>query len=146
MKLKCYHGYFIFKESRIGEVTDYTKLTGLSILPKDDYFTFEKLLSVDDYSLKGKPIVDMPAIKTFSGKPWEVMEANGFVFDFSLGVVVPIDSITTETTLSQTNNAFLSPGLILPGSLLRSGQRVKGYSAFFSFNTLTWRYSEVDYV
>jgi hypothetical protein len=147
MKVKCLHGFFIFEQSIVGQISDFMSLTGLTLVPRENYYTFEGLEDAPNYSLKGRPLVgEVLAIETYQGQAWEVFEANGMVFDFLQGILVPISSVTQRVTLSAAGNRYISPGLILPGSLTGSGERVKEYSGFFSRQTLRWMYSEVGFV
>lgn len=146
MRVRCLHGYFIFDEMREGQISDFMNLTGLELVPKDNHFTFDGLEEAPDYSLVGKNILNLPAISMFEGKPWEVFEANEFVFDFTTGLVVPIASVVRIIEIKQAGNMFVSNGLILPGSLTDGGKRVRDYAAWFSRDRLTWHYTEVKYV
>ena len=121
-------------------------LTGLELVPYGRAYTFADLEDAPDYSLATKALLGVPATATFEGEPWEVFEANGFVYDFSKGLVMPIASVVANVQVQQAGNRFISPGLILPGSLTAEGDRVKDYSAWFSRDTLRWLYSEVTYV
>lgn len=146
MRVKCLHGFFIFQETKVGQVSDFMSLTGLSLVPWRDAYTFEDLEDAPDFSLKGKTMLGVSANENFEGEPWEIFEANELVYDFSKGLIVPISSITQTTTIQAAGNRFISPGLILPGSLTDEGDRVRDYSAWFSRDTLRWLYSEVGYV
>jgi hypothetical protein len=121
-------------------------LTGLSLVKKDTYFTFEFCQDAKNYSLAGLPYLGVPAIETFEGNIWDVFEANGFVYDFTLDVVRPILSIAQKTRISLVGNRYIANGLILPGSITDDGSRVKGYSAWYSRERLSWVYTEVNYV
>lgn len=146
MNLKCIHGYFIITETRIGQVSDFMARFGFSLVRKHDYYTFETIADAPEYSIQLKPYLNLPATKTFEGKPWEVFEENGFVYNFSLDILQPIISVTQLTTVNQAGSKFLSPGLILPGSVTADGKRVKDYSAWYSRDNMTFKYSEVEYV
>lgn len=146
MKIDCLHGYFKFSETRIGQVSDFMSYTGFKLVPVKDYFTFESLEDAPNYSLIGKTLIDIPAIATHEGNPWEVFEANDFIFDFKLNLIRNISSVTQVIKLQKAGNRFLSPGLILPGSLTDDGNRVKDYSAWYSRERLTFLYSMVNYV
>lgn len=145
MRIKCIHGYFIFSESQAGQVSDFMSLTGLELVSQGDEYTFADLANAPKYSLAGKSYLGIPAIETFEGEPWEIFEANSWVYDFSRGLVVPIASITQTTTLKLAGNRYVSPGLLLPGSITEDG-RVRDYSAWFSLQTGRYLYSEVGYV
>ena len=146
MRVKCLHGFFIFEELRIGQVSDFMEMSGLVLSPWRNYFTFEALAASENYSLQGSLYGQIVATKTFAGEPWEVFEANQIVYDFVTGLVVPIAAITQSVRLEVAGNRFISPGLILPGSITRTGSRIKNYSGFYSRDTKRWLYSEVDYV
>lgn len=146
MKVKCLHGFFIFEETQAGQVSDYLSLTGFPLVPWRSCFTFDTLATLKDYALQGVLYGDLPAVKTYEGEPWEIFEANNFVFNFALGLIVPIATITLSVKIELAGNYYISSGLILPGSVVSNGKRVKNYSGFYSRDTQRWVYSEVDYV
>lgn len=146
MKIKCLHGFFIFEETKTAQAADFVSLTGLALAPWRADFTFEALAAAPDYSLQGKALLGLPAVKTFEGEPWEVFAANGFVYNFSTGLMVPIASITTMVQIAAAGPVYFSPGLIQPGSLTPIGARVRDFSAWYSRSSQRWIYSEVTYV
>lgn len=146
MKIKCLHGYFIFQETRLGQVSDFMARFGFDLVSVGSYYTFDFLAEAPKYSIKGKSYLGFTSIKNFEGEPWEVFEQNGIVFDFSRDIIMPIASVVQPTSLSLAGNKFISPGLILPGSTTAGGQRVKDYSAWYSRDTTRFLYSEVGYV
>ena len=146
MKARCLHGYFLFEETKPGQISDFASRFGVSIVPRGTYFTFEALADAPRYSIQGAPLLNLTATKTYEGEPWEVFEANGFVFDFDSNLLKPLLSVTQLVQIKTVGNKFISSGLILPGSLTDEGQRVKDYAAHYSKETLRWLYSEVSYV
>lgn len=145
MKVKCIHGYFIFDEILVGEISDFSSRYGLTIVPSYDHFTFEFLEDAPKYSIEGGEYLGATAIATFEGEPWEVMRANGLVYDFTSGAVVPISTITQRASVNAAGRYYISNGLIIPGSLTDEGERVTDYSAHYSNAQLNFRYSEVTY-
>lgn len=145
MRIDCLHGYFIFKEDHGGEASYFTNYYGLPLVGKDHYFTFPSLKDAPEYSIKGAPLLGQTATETFQGKPWEVMEKNGLVFDLTTGTVKPVSSIKTQVEISQAGFYFYSNGLINPGSLRTDGKKVKSYRAKIIQRTWSYRYSEVTY-
>lgn len=146
MRAKCLHGFFIFEETKVGQVSDFMSMTGLTLVPWRGAYTFEDLVDAPDFSLAGKNYLGVPAIETFEGEPWEILEANQLVYNFNTGSLVAIDSILQQVEITPAGNRLLSNGLILPGSLTAEGDRVRDYSAWFSRDTLRWLYSGVTYV
>lgn len=146
MRAKCLHGYFKFTETTVGQISDYMNLTGLSLVPKKDYYTFEFLEDAPEYSIAGKMILGFPAVRTFEGAPWEVFEANRLVYNFNLDMLQPILSVAQNVTISRGVNRYVANGLILPGSVTPDGEKVTGYDAWFSRQRNSWLYSEVSFV
>lgn len=146
MKIDCLNGFFIITEDRVGQVSDFMKWSGLSIVKWGDFYTFEGLEEVPEYTISGAPFLNLVATKTYQGKPWELFEQNLVVFNFSTGLLMPIASILQSVKLSTAGNKYISNGLIIPGSILPNGKKVKSYSGYFSRDTLNFNYSEVESV
>lgn len=146
MRIKCQHGFFIFEEFSSGQISDYISLTGFSIVPWQGFYTFESISEVPSFTLQGKNFLGTLATKDFEGTPWDLFRANNLVYDFTTDQVVNIQTITRGVQLSQAGNRYISPGLILPGSITNSGQKISNYSAWYSRDTQRYLYSEVDFV
>jgi hypothetical protein len=146
MKIKCVHGYFFFEESAPGELSRFVSRFGLNLESSDDHVTFTKLVDAPSHSIKNAKYFEATAIKNFEGKPWEVLRANGLVYNFQTDTIVTLSSIGEVVSLKQGSNYFLANGLILPGSLTDEGDRVTDYVAWYSFADASFRYSEVTRV
>lgn len=118
---------------------------GLTVVPKEDYFIFSKFENAPEYSIAGKLYIDKMATVTYEGAPWEILKQNNLVYDFNKDALVDVLSVTKRTIIDLVANYFLSPGLILPGSVTEDGLRVIDYSAWYSFETGRFRYSSVGY-
>jgi hypothetical protein len=145
MRIVCRHGFFEFFEDGPGEVSTFMSVFGFRLSPFRNRFTFTELLDAETFSVEGVEYLVEIASKTYEGEPWDVMRENGLVFDFIEGKLVPILSIVESIRLSRMGNFYQSNGLILPGSLNDEGLRVTDYSAWYSWKTNTFRYSEVTY-
>lgn len=143
MRIKCLHGFFIFEEQACGQLSRFISMTGLAIVPYGKQYTFETLSNAKKYSIAGNEYLGAIATKTFEGEPWEVMRENKFVYDFNKDQLIDIETVSQNFTMKQSNNYLISNGLILPGSLMEGGQRVKEYSAWYLFDSAKFRYSEV---
>lgn len=146
MKVSCEHGYFHFQDERRGECSNFATLFELDLSPVFSGFTFTDLLDVPDYSVVGADLMGTPATATYSGPPGKLFEANSIVYNFSSGLVVPISSVVAAVSLENSGNFYVSDGLILPGSRLKSGQVIKGYTCHLSFDTYRFIYTGVDFV
>ncbi len=144
MRINCLHGYFIFEEQRSGEVSDFISMFGLDIVRKENHFIFGDLEDAPDFSIAGKKYIDTVAIKNYEGNPWEIFEQNKLIYNYDKGLVVPISTVTNFVTLNNAGNFFVSDGLIMPGSITDDG-RVTDYAAWFTTDTMKFKYSAVDY-
>ena len=144
MQINCVGGYFIFRQSRAGEISDFASLfEGLSFDSVNDYFTFTALRDAPKFAIAGDTYLGAPCTVTCEGEPWDVMRMNDLVFDFNQNKVVPLESITRLASITQAANYFLSPGLIIPGSVTDDGSRVRDYAAHYFFDSNKFKYSEL---
>ena len=141
MKVVCRHGFFKFYPRTESDLQTFMRLTGLTLVPEQDYFTFEALQGLPRYSLAAQLFGTLPATVTYEGRDAsKVMRENGFVYNVTLGILVATASIFTIASLKQTTNYILVPGvLIQPGAIVSpisffSGQRVMSYSGEINLN------------
>lgn len=144
MIIRCRSGFFLFEETVPGEVSTFASVFKVTLVPYKNFYTFEFLEDAEEYSLLGKPYLNLPALATFEGEPWEVMEENGFVYSLSLGILVPKISILSVIKIARTQTAYIQDGIIQPGSLTPLGERISGYKAWFSFRTNSFQYAEIE--
>lgn len=147
MIIKCIHGYFIVREQSEGEVARFNSIYETELVTEHDYFTFSQLVGAPEHSILGQSYLGLIATATYAGKPWEVMEENGYVYDFTLDVVRPIASITSLISPVRRLDGYWAKGLIQPGSINNISGRVTGYTCHFDpKDSLTqYRYSEITY-
>ncbi len=145
MKLTCIHGYFIAREDVPGEIARFNSLFSQDFVSKDDYYTFELLADAPDFSIVGLAYLNLVGLVNYAAKPFEVMEQNGFIYDFSNKVLKPIEAIAIQITPIRLNEAYSTRGLIQPGSLTKDWERVKGYNCDINMTNLTFIYSGIIY-
>lgn len=147
VQINCLHGYFIFQEQKAGEASRFMRtFSGVSLVSTGRYFTFETLADAESYSIAGNPYLGAVATKTFEGPPWEILRANGLVYDFTVDQVVPIFSIVRRASIDEAGKYFVSNGLILPGTISDDGTRVTDYAAWYLSDNGQFKYSEVSRV
>lgn len=145
MRVDCLHGYYKFTEVSAGEIATFANLFGLDIARSGDHFTFSDLADAPNYSIAGGFFLGCPTLSTFAGDPWDVMRANGLVYDFTKGLVVPKLLVTAIAQISQAGYFFISTGMLLAGSVTDDGSRVTDYAAFFVPERANFKYSEIGY-
>jgi len=143
VRIRCQHGFFLIDEVAPGQVGRFCSLFKVVLVPYRGFFTFALLAEVPEYTVQGAPFLGTISTATLQGSPAELFEANGLVFDFSKGLVVPPVVVTARAQLLKSGNVYVSSRLVIPGSLTDGGTRVKDYTAWFSVDTMTFRYSEV---
>lgn len=130
MRVICRHGHFAFYPRRTEDVAQFASMYDYSLKREEDYFTFDKLYEAPHYSLAGKPYINLPAIKTYEGKPWDVMRENNFVYSIALKLLVPKTAIIGVIEILQSDLFYIvDQGLIQPGLRTIRGIPVMSYSA-----------------
>lgn len=146
MKINCLHGYFQFTDQKVGEISDFASLYRLDLVARDNYFTFSQLKAAPNYSVAGGLFLGALCKVTFQGNAWDVMRANGLVYNFILQKVVPIETVLSRPYIIKAANYFISDGLILPGSVKDDGTRVTDYAAGYLFSSMKFRYTDITCV
>jgi len=149
VRIDCLHGYFTFHETRVGEASRMRsifkiELTQLADLFQSGIYTFKGLEAAPNYSIEGGQYMGNDAIKTIEGKPWQVFESNGLVYDFTQKRVLPASEVSVNVKIQQSGYYYISNGLIIPGSRADQGQ-VLDYTAWVVWETFSFRYSWVRY-
>ncbi len=132
MRVLCRHGHFAFYPRKASDISKFSNYFDVTLVRERDYYTFEGLLDAPNYSLTGFPFLNLPALATFEGEPWEVMRENGFVYDLRLGLIVPKLSVIGIVDLPLVGYYFLAKGsLVQPGTRTMIGRQILSYSAEF---------------
>lgn len=147
MIIQCLHGYFIVREQITGEIARFNSLFGMDLVANGDHYTFAALVDAPRYSILGKPYLGLLATATIEAdNPWEVMEANGYVYNFETGFVIPISTVTRQISPFRRYDSYFLSGLIMPGSInAKTFGRVTGYTCQIDVNDslLKFNYSEL---
>lgn len=131
MRIVCRHGHYAFFPRGAADVQRFAQFFNLDLVLDQEFYTFRNLKGLAFYSLKGKQYGNGPIAKvTFSGKPWEVMQANGFVYDLNSGLIVDKASIGFTTKLTRTDFYwYVETTLIQAGSFNQSGEKILNFDA-----------------
>lgn len=138
MNVICRHGFIKFFPDQPEQVIRFRRLTGISLVSEHDYFTFEALIGLPRYSIKGMPYAGLPAIKTYEGRDAsEVFRENDLVYELESKTVIPTTAILNSIALSETLSYAVAPGpFIQPGARLQGafGGRIVSYNAWLSLD------------
>jgi hypothetical protein len=146
MRVLCRHGHFSFYPRQTSDLAKFAQMFGLTLEREEDYFTFSTLKAAGKYSLAGKPYVNLPALETYEGNPWDVMRENNFVYHLGLDVLVPKQSIVSIGELISKGFFYVFSGPILqPGSRTITGDQIMSYSGEFYDDRFYLRILEFAY-
>lgn len=132
MRVLCRHGYYAFYPKTAAEVSRFSSFYGTSLVRSGDHYTFPGLADLPRYSIQGGLYGGLPAIKTFAGHPWEVMEANGLVWSLALSALAPAATQMAVTYPMPNMGYYFAPrvqGLPQAGALV-------GTSPVLSFDAM----------
>ncbi len=144
MKINCTSGFFFIEETRPGEVSDFIQITDLAIVPYKNGYTFEFLSEAPDYSIAGGTYLGAVASKTFAGDPSDIFRENFLIYDFNKNLVLPLATVFQPVALTKAGRYYVSDGLILPGSLTSTGERINSYVSHFLFDSMKFKYPWID--
>ena len=143
MRVICRHGHYAFYPRRAGDLAAFVNRFSQELVSFDDYFTFPLLAGAKEYSLKGANFLNLPATETFAGKPWEIMKANGFVYNIQTKLLVQAASIIASTNVYRTGLYYTSESsLIQAGSLNAGGVKLLSYDGEYNSDDLILRLRE----
>ena len=143
MRVLCRSGHFAFYPRNASDLAQFSNYFDVTLKRERDYYTFEGLYGAESYSLTLKPYLNLPALETFEGDPWDVMKENGFVYSLALGIIVPKLAIISIVEVPLVGFYFRAGGSLLqPGSRTLTGDLIMSYSGEFVDEGLSLRISE----
>jgi hypothetical protein len=146
MRVLCRHGHFAFYPRKASDVARFAQTYGFELEREEDYFTFSNLVGVPNYSLLGSIYVNIPALVTCAGTPWDVMKANNFVYNIATGLIVPKLAILGVVNPTQVGQYFVFEApLIQPGCRTKFGQQILSYTGELFEDNSRLRISEYGY-
>lgn len=134
MRCLVRHGHFSFFPKVASDVARFNSYFGADLVrdPEHDFYTFKELAGLADYCLEGKVYKDLPATKTYEGKPWEILRENGWVFSLALKTLVLKETIAIPVNPALVNYYFVTDSpLLQPGSVNAAGSRILSYDGEF---------------
>lgn len=132
MRIVVRHGHFAFYSGFEGDIFRFCDYFSTNLVRENDYYTFPNLQGLPRYSIKGKKYGNFTASKNFEGPaPWDVMKANGIVYDVAGAALVPKANFAVRADPKLVEGFYLSATSILqPGALTKAGRRIVSYDGF----------------
>lgn len=146
MRVVCRHGHFAFYPRRASDIAEFSNKFDYELERENDYFTFAGLAGAENYSILGKTYLNLPALTTFEGSPWDVMRENNFVYSLALGLIIPKLAVIGVIEINPVDLYFMSDAtLIQPGLRSLLGQQILSYSGEIYLDKIQMRITEFDY-
>ncbi len=131
MKINCDHGYYKFYTSSTADLFRFRAAFGVELCPKQDYFTFEELSSLEPFSLKNQPFGNLTAKASICADYGDLFKANGFVFDLGSKKLAFSEDIKTELKSYRSWSGSLNlRGLPQAGGIIK-GKKLLSFSGIF---------------
>lgn len=145
MRILCRHGHIAFYQSYAGEIARFMEFFGVELIREGEFYTFLKLAGAPKYSIAGMPYLGLPAKVTFEGEPWEILKANGYVYQIATGLIVPKESILYTFTPEQTGYYYLWDGPLIQPGAWAEGNQVLSWDAMYDDEMVLTKVSELSY-
>ena len=146
MRVICRSGHFAFYPRDQDEVGQFGFTYGQALTRDNDFYTFEALKGVPNYSIKDKAYAGITATETFEGETWDVFGANGFVYSLKEKKLVAKTSISIFVNPPEGAYFWVADvPLIQPGSQNKNGQRLLSYDAELSLQNFSLSVFGVEY-
>jgi len=107
MKIICEKGFYKFFPQNIGEIARFKTKTGYILTECGDYFTFETLANLPNYSFTAQLYSGIiPGLKNYAGLREEVMAENGYAFYLKTQTLILKSLIFQKADYFQSNFIF----------------------------------------
>lgn len=143
MKIECLNGYYKFYPTSPYQLTLMQSLLKRQLVKKEDFFTFQALLEVEDYSIENT-VLSSGAVysKTFASSPEEVLFINKLTYDLESDKILPSDIIQHNNTYGIDQFKLGSKYLIQAYSKIEN-KKVISFSGYYNFDEGFFSYDKV---
>lgn len=108
MKLRIKNGFYKFFPEYVGEIKLYENKTGLKLYPMRDFWTFQILTLVPNWSFINHPLIgDIKGAVNFAGLPEDVLAKNQLTYNVKTGTITTRAQASLQT-LDFATGAFLT--------------------------------------
>lgn len=135
MKIFCDHGFYSFIPEDMDDQAYFEAATGYKLARFNNRLTFAPLAALADISIKGQPYGGVAANVNYCGEPWDIMRANGFVFDLAAQKLTDLAGITKKAELyPQVNGALIALEVLPQAGAVYDRKRLLSFSGVARFN------------
>lgn len=131
MKVICERGFFKFYPESTGEVAQFENTFKRSLVARGDYYTFEKLAPLPDYSIQGQTYGGIPAKVNYAGRVEDVFYQNKLKYNIYNDIIQPNDNL--EIVGERANNyIWVVTGIAPAYAQLQDKTVISGYQGFIN--------------
>lgn len=129
MKVICERGYYKFFPESPSEIAQFENVFNRVLVPVRDYYTFEKLANLDDYSIEGQEYGGIIAKVNYAGRVEDVFYENGLKYNIQDDTIETNDKLTIIGEHTD-NFVWVVTGLPQAYGQLRDKTVVTGFQGF----------------
>lgn len=131
MKIICEFGYYKFYPETPNDLVVFSDTYGVDLVKVEDFYTYPKLASLPDYSIKGQLFGGIEAIVNYAGKPWQVFQQNKLNYDPESDRIT-LNDITGVVGETQTNYLWIVVGIPPAYSELTNKKVITGFEGWLN--------------
>lgn len=94
MKVICEHGYYKFFPEGSGEIAQFENTFNRKLVAVGNYYTFEKLAKLENYSIEGQDYGGIIAKKNYAGRVEDVFYENQLKYNIQDDTIETNDKLT----------------------------------------------------
>ena len=143
MKVDCENGFYKFFTDNVGELRIWEDYNGIKLTRCGDFFTFEALAAMPNYSFTGAKLGEESLIVNYAGDKAQVLKLNNLVYDYTTNKIV--NKLKVLTGVYVDNDLFINTP-ILPQAGGKNGfKTLTGFSGFWNANYNMYKIESLKY-
>ena len=145
MRLSCEKGFYKFFPFFVGEIKLWQAKNESKLIKVKDYWTFESLANLPNYSFKGHSLAGLTATANYAGRPEDVLSKNNLTYNVKLGKITSRDDVKLQR-LTYANGAYMTFASLPQAYALDEGlQQVTGFDLFIDVRLNTYKLERFNY-
>lgn len=146
MKIICINGFYKFYPENIGDVKRFQIKYGVSLVQCENYFTFETLAKLPNYSFIGHPYSgSIVGLANYAGNRQEVMTANGLSWRLDLKRLILTSSYSGFKKMNYDTGNFIIMTDLPQAYFYDKAGLITGFTAFLDLNFMRYRIEKFYY-
>jgi hypothetical protein len=144
MRIVCEKGFYKFYPDEIVELRRFVDKYGVDLVECEDFFTFEVLANLPNFSFKGQPYSGaILGVENYAAKKEEVMAINGFAYQQQIKGLAPTSLISGQMDYAFSNYIVMDS---LPQAyFFDKGGVINGFNGFVDVDFMKFKIERFFY-